>query len=498
MSYKIYRGVASGGPYAPLTTVGLVTSYVDHNVQANQTYYYVATAVDDTGAESAYSSPASAIIPSPLPQTATITLAPPASPPITLTSSADPSTVGQAVTFTVFGLNDGVTVAFYDGSVPLGTATAKGGQAALTTSALLAGSHTIVAQVAGLNIQLTRGQVVNGIPSTTTVSASPPAPIAGQPIMLTAQVGPLTTGVPAPSGQMLFQDNGNPVGTANVNAGMANLTLNSLPAGTHQITAVYGGDNYWASSFARLTVTIAQPALAISNSAAPLSSSFAPDEVVSIFGVPSLSGDMTASLPLPTSFGGVSVTVTDSASVGRLALIYSADASSSQVNLVIPGETATGPATLTVTSTLGFTFQSTVNITQTAPAIYTANMNGNGVYAGQVVYVHADGSQTVESSAIFDSNQNMFVANPVNLGANNGQVFLVLYGTGIRHHTSAPGVSATVNGVNVTLQVAAQPTYPGLDQLNIELPPSLAGAGNVNIVISVDGQVANPVTVTIQ
>jgi uncharacterized protein (TIGR03437 family) len=45
----------------------------------------------------------------------------------------------------------------------------------------------------------------------------------------------------------------------------------------------------------------------------------------------------------------------------------------------------------------------------------------------------------------------------------------------------------------------AQPINPGLDQINLgPLPSSLAGAGQVNIVVTVDGQTANTVTVTIQ
>src|ERR1035438_10147577 len=44
----------------------------------------------------------------------------------------------------------------------------------------------------------------------------------------------------------------------------------------------------------------------------------------------------------------------------------------------------------------------------------------------------------------------------------------------------------------------AQPQYPGLDQINVLLPPSLAGAGDVVIQVTVDGQAANPGHVTIR
>jgi len=39
------------------------TTYVDSGVSSGQTYYYVATELDSTGAESAYSSQVSATIP---------------------------------------------------------------------------------------------------------------------------------------------------------------------------------------------------------------------------------------------------------------------------------------------------------------------------------------------------------------------------------------------------------------------------------------------------
>jgi hypothetical protein len=74
MNYRVYRAITSGGPYDLVTTLGLVTSYVDSNVQNSQTYYYVTTAVDDTGAESAYSNEASAVVPGSISQSATVSL----------------------------------------------------------------------------------------------------------------------------------------------------------------------------------------------------------------------------------------------------------------------------------------------------------------------------------------------------------------------------------------------------------------------------------------
>ena len=62
--YNVYRGTANGGPYT-LVNTSLVAglSFTDSTVQNGLTYYYVATAVDASGNESADSSPAQAIIP---------------------------------------------------------------------------------------------------------------------------------------------------------------------------------------------------------------------------------------------------------------------------------------------------------------------------------------------------------------------------------------------------------------------------------------------------
>jgi hypothetical protein len=65
--YNVYRGLISGGPYARVNSSLIAgVTYVDTNAQSGQTYYYVATAVDNSNNESAYSNPpAQAVIPSP-------------------------------------------------------------------------------------------------------------------------------------------------------------------------------------------------------------------------------------------------------------------------------------------------------------------------------------------------------------------------------------------------------------------------------------------------
>jgi fibronectin type 3 domain-containing protein len=62
----VYRSTTSGGPYTLLTTAptGGVT-FTDNAVQAGVTYFYVVTAVDANGNESAFSNEAAATVPTP-------------------------------------------------------------------------------------------------------------------------------------------------------------------------------------------------------------------------------------------------------------------------------------------------------------------------------------------------------------------------------------------------------------------------------------------------
>jgi len=62
--YNIYRSTTSGSGYVKITGSLLpTTSYTDSTVQGGTTYFYVATAVDNTGTESAFSNEAQAIVP---------------------------------------------------------------------------------------------------------------------------------------------------------------------------------------------------------------------------------------------------------------------------------------------------------------------------------------------------------------------------------------------------------------------------------------------------
>ncbi|MGH9845261.1 MAG: hypothetical protein ACREEM_41630, partial [Blastocatellia bacterium] len=113
-------------------------------------------------------------------------------------------------------------------------------------------------------------------------------------------------------------------------------------------------------------------------------------------------------------------------------------------------------------------------------------------------------TQTFEPIARFDSTQNKFVTVPIDLGADRGvatdQVFLVLFGTGLRGRSALSAVTARVGAVNVpVLYAGAAPDFIGLDQINLgPLPRSLAGRGEVDVVLTVDGKTGNMVRISIR
>jgi fibronectin type 3 domain-containing protein len=66
VGYNIYRGTVSGGPYTMInSSLDGTTAYTDSTVISGQTYYYVATAVDASSNESAYSNQVQAVVPTP-------------------------------------------------------------------------------------------------------------------------------------------------------------------------------------------------------------------------------------------------------------------------------------------------------------------------------------------------------------------------------------------------------------------------------------------------
>jgi len=233
-------------------------------------------------------------------------------------------------------------------------------------------------------------------------------------------------------------------------------------------------------------------------SAASYKTALAPESVATAFGVNLATTTAAAnSLPLPTSLSGTSVTVRDNAGVARPAPLFAV--SPAQVNFLVPAGTVTGTATVSIENSNGSFSVGRLQVANVAPGLFSADASGKGLAAGNALRVRADGSQSYEPIVRFDPAQNKFVAAPIDLSNGNEQVFLILYGTGIRHRGALNAVRVSIGGVDSEVLFAgAQGGFAGLDQVNVRLARGLAGRGDVDVVLTVEGQPANTVRVNTQ
>jgi choice-of-anchor B domain-containing protein len=141
--YTVGRSTTSGGPYTIVRTNNVGTSFTDTGLTNGTTYFYVVSATNAGGAGTA-SDQASATPAVPVSATATA-----------LTSSPNPSAVGQSVTFTATVTSTGGvpagTVTFTEGATvwASGVAVDATGRASFSTTSLSAGNHTLTAAFTG-------------------------------------------------------------------------------------------------------------------------------------------------------------------------------------------------------------------------------------------------------------------------------------------------------------------------------------------------------------
>ena len=205
--------------------------------------------------------------------TLTQTVSPLAATTTALTSSLNPSTYGQSVTFTatvspvVAGPTPTGTVQFSIDTIPVGApVTLSGtGVATFATTAMLAGSHSVVATYAGsgtyaTSISTPLPQTVNKASTKTTVRSSDTNGRVGDTIRLTATTTVVAPGAGTRTGTVEFKLSAGavtqilvaaaPIGTGGVTN--FNWTLTAANVGTWTLTATYSGDTNFLTSFGTL------------------------------------------------------------------------------------------------------------------------------------------------------------------------------------------------------------------------------------------------------
>ena len=198
--------------------------------------------------------------------------------------------------------------------------------------------------------------------------------------------------------------------------------------------------------------------------------------------------------PLTTTLGNVTLSVKDSAGTTRPASLYFAGPT--QINYVVPDGTATGAGTVTVAKNGQPVVTGAIQVAAVAPGVFTANANGSGAAAAFAEKVPASGPRTSQYNYTCGTAAGSCVTAPIDLGTATDQVYLELYGTGIRGYKNS--IAATIGGVSATPAFGVNPTYPGMDQVNLLIPRSLIGRGEVDVILTVDGVAANTVKINVK
>ncbi len=220
-------------------------------------------------------------------------------------------------------------------------------------------------------------------------------------------------------------------------------------AGGSSLQIAPGSSLAWQVTRPNGLLAIAPAAVAIASvvSAADYSPGLSPGEIISIFGT-----GFTVGTDIPSIAIG-----------GRNAQIFAAFPF--QINAVIPAATATGSASLSVTGPLG-TATSTVSIVPAAPGIFAVT--------------NQDGTINTAS-------------NPVTRGA-----FVVIYCTGLGSSSSpAPSVNVGTTVAKPSFAGASQ-GFPGLFQINVQIPAGISPGAAIPLSIAQNGQTSKPVLIAIQ
>jgi uncharacterized protein (TIGR03437 family) len=182
------------------------------------------------------------------------------------------------------------------------------------------------------------------------------------------------------------------------------------------------GSNYTTTlpSGSAILVAFGTDSLSASNAAGGQPEA-APDSFVSVYGQAFSMVNTAAPTPaFPSNLAGVTATVTDANGVSRPAAL--AFVSPSQVNLVIPADTAPGTATVRIGGA-----PMPIRISNVAPGLF--DLNSRRVAAALAVRI-GDGSNT--QIPVFDCSSGTCRTAPIALDSQS-TVYLSLYATGVRH-----------------------------------------------------------------
>ena len=218
----------------------------------------------------------------------------------------------------------------------------------------------------------------------------------------------------------------------------------------------------------------------------------APGALLSAFGMDLTEEFLAASeQPLPKELGGLSVEIEDV--LGRTEAAELIFVSPHQVNFIVPANLPLGRATVTVRRG-GAVARAGVTLHRLAPALFSANSDGVGAPAALLTRITTDGASSFEAVAMYEKTSARFSPQPLAPAAAGERVFLSLFGSGFRAGSRSEAFVQIGDLSLPALYIGPQPEYPGLDQVDVELPASLAGSGAQSVQLIVERRHSNTLT----
>jgi uncharacterized protein (TIGR03437 family) len=232
-------------------------------------------------------------------------------------------------------------------------------------------------------------------------------------------------------------------------------------------------------------------------SAADYQPKFTSDMIATAFGDSMATATELATLPLKTTLADRRLIIKDSAGTEKAARLLFV--SPTQINYISPEGLAQGKAIAELMDVNGNVLKvGFINTSPISPSIFTADASGRGLPAAATVRA-SSGYQVYENVYRFDLSQQKVVPAEIDLGPESETVVLVLFGTGWRQIEPAAKVTVKIGGIDCPVEYAGkQGTIEGLAQINVRLPRSLIGKGEVTVEVAIDGSRANPVQLIIK
>jgi hypothetical protein len=405
-----------------------------------------------------------------------------------LTSSSNPSPLGQPVTLTatVSADNPGISgsVTFEDGGAVIGTGTVSGGIATLTTSAFSVGMNSLTAVYSGDTNHATSTSpvLVEQITevSTENLSSSINPTVTGVNVVFTATIA--AVGGIIPTGTVVFADGGTTIGTSPVGGtGSATFATSTLSVGSHTITATYSGDKNDAPATATLIETIQNASTQISLTASSNPATYGTPET---FTATILSNGGIATGTVTFTDGGTAIGTGTLNASGVATLTTSTLAPGAHTIVAnYPGD---GKASASVSTPLTISVQelTTVAVTSSAnpaltlaPIVLTATVNNAGVGVPTGTVTFTDGSATLGTATLNSSG--VATLSLASLAAGNHAIQASYAGDTNNFASVSPALSQAVQLRPTTTAVSSTQTNPN-DAQQVTLIGTVGWTGPVS------------------